>query len=206
MLPASDVTVIDTWHVAGLRGTGSHDFAVQNLFVAEDYVRPLNFDVPVESGPLYAFPFIGNFAVAKAAVALGIARHAIETLKELALAKTPTGQTSLLRERSVVQSDLARAVVLMRSARAFLHETVYEVWRSVAAGDPPTTDQRAWLRLAAVDGVHRAVQAVDSMYNAGGATAIHGRARLSAASGTCMWFPPISLCSQRCTKSRDVCF
>jgi indole-3-acetate monooxygenase len=170
---AGDVNIIDTWHVAGLRGTGSHDFAVENLFVAEGYVQPLNLDVPAEPGPLYAFSLIPSFAVAKTAVALGIARHAVETLRDLALAKTPLGHTSLLRERPAVQADLARAEACIRSARAFMHETVDEVWHSVAAGKVPTTDQRAWLRLAAVDGVQRAVQAVDLMYNAGAGTAIY---------------------------------
>lgn len=173
VLRACDVKIIDTWHVAGLRGTGSHDFAVENLFVEEGLVQPLNFDVPVESGPLYAFPLLTNFSITKAAVAIGVARHAVEALRSLALTKTPTAHTSLLRERPAVQGDLARAEALVRSARAFLHETVDEAWRSVAAGNALTVEQRAWLKLAAVDGVQRAVQAVDLMYNAGGATAIY---------------------------------
>jgi alkylation response protein AidB-like acyl-CoA dehydrogenase len=172
VMRAADVTILDTWHVTGLRGTGSHDFTVDNLFVSESLVQSLHLAVPLEPGPLYAFGLIPSFAVVKTAIALGIARHAIEALKELALAKTPAGQTSLLRERPAVQADLARAEACVRSARAFLHETIGEIWQSAVAGNPPTTEQRAWLRLAAVDGVQRAIAAVDLMYNAAGGSAI----------------------------------
>lgn len=173
-VPASDVEIVDTWHVAGLRGTGSHDFTVQNLFVADGFAEPYNLAVPADRGPLYAFPIVASLAVAKGAVALGIARHAIDALTDLAQAKTPTGQTSPLRERPALQADLARAEAIVRSARAFLHEIVNEVWQGVASGDAVVAPrQRALLRLAAVDCVHRAAQAVDLMYSGGGATSIY---------------------------------
>jgi indole-3-acetate monooxygenase len=172
VLPAADVTILDTWHVTGMRGTGSHDYAVDNLFVADAMVEPLNLATPQEPGPLYNFGIFPTFGVVKAAVALGIARHAIAAFKDLAAAKTPAGHTSLLRERLAVQADLARAEACVRSARAFLHETVDEAWQSVVAGDPPGNEQRAWLRLAGVDGVQRAIAAVDLMFNAAAASAI----------------------------------
>jgi alkylation response protein AidB-like acyl-CoA dehydrogenase len=173
VLPAAQVKIVDTWRVAGMRGTGSHDFMVEGLPVKEDFVQPFNFDAPVESGPLYGFPLVGNLAVAKTAVALGIARHAIEAFSELAQVKMATHHTNLLRERAAVQSDLARAEACVRSARYFLEGTVDEVWTTVAEGKAASDRQRAMLRLAAVDGVQRAVAAVDLMFNAAGATAIH---------------------------------
>lgn len=172
-VPAAAVTIADTWHVAGLRGTGSHDFAVEDLFVAEGFVEPVHLDAAAEPGPLYALGVFPAFGIVKAAVALGIARHAIEALKELALAKTATGQTSLLRERPAVQADLARAEACVRSAQALMDEVVADVWHTVVNGGRPSIEQRAWLRLAGVDGVQRAIEAVDLMYNAGGGTAIY---------------------------------
>ena len=172
VLPAADVTILDTWHVSGMRGTGSHDYAVDNLFVPDGLVESLRIGVPHEPGPVYAFGIFPTFGVVKAAVALGIARHAIEAFKDLARAKTPAGQSSPLRERPAVQTDLARAEACVRSARAFLYETVGEVWETVVEGNSPSTKQRAWLRLVGVDGVQRAIQAVDLVYNAAAATAI----------------------------------
>ncbi|HJU10258.1 MAG TPA: acyl-CoA dehydrogenase family protein [Candidatus Binataceae bacterium] len=172
VLPAGNVTILDTWYVSGMRGTGSHDYAVDNLFVPDGLVEPLRIELPHEPGPLYAFGIFPAFGVVKAAVALGIAHHAIEAFKELASAKTPAGHSSLLRERSAVQTDLARAQACVRSAQAFLHQTTGEIWQSVIEGNRPSTEQRAWLRLAGVDGVQRAIQAVDLVHNAAAATAI----------------------------------
>ncbi len=172
-VPAAEVQILDTWYVAGLRGTGSHDFTIKDLFVADGFAQPMDLGKAADSGPLFAFPLIGSFAVAKAAVALGIARHAIDALKDLARTKIPTGQMSSLRERPALQIDIARAEAIVRSARAFLHQTVDEVWQVVSAGNPLLPQQLAVLRLAAVDAVHRCAQAVDLMYNAGGATAIY---------------------------------
>jgi alkylation response protein AidB-like acyl-CoA dehydrogenase len=172
-VPAAQVTILDTWRVAGLRGTGSHDFIVENLFVAEGFAEPVHVNAAAEPGPLYALGVFPAFGIVKAAVALGIARHAIEALKELALAKTPTGQTSLLRERPAVQADLARAEASVRSARALMNEVVADVWGTVVNRGRPNVEQQAWLRLAGADGVQRAIEAVDLMYNAAGATAIH---------------------------------
>ena len=84
--PAAACEILDTWHSIGLRGTGSHDYAVADLFVPA--ARSLSFrEPPVEPGPLYAMPTIGLFACALAAVPLGIARHAIDILVELAETK-----------------------------------------------------------------------------------------------------------------------
>lgn len=172
-VPAADVRILDTWRVAGLRGTGSHDFTIENLFVAEGFAQPMNLGAAVDKSLLYQFPIIASFAVAKAAVALGIARHAIDALKELALAKIPTGKMSLLRDQPAIQIDVARAEAIVRSARAFLRQTVDEVSQIVAASSAVAPQQIALVRLAAVDAVHRCAQAVDLMYNAGGAAAIY---------------------------------
>ena len=91
LFPAADAEIIDTWTVSGLRGTGSHDIAVRDLLVPATRSVSLTHDRPVASGALYAFPLFGLLALGIAAVALGIARRAIDELVALAAAKTPTG-------------------------------------------------------------------------------------------------------------------
>jgi indole-3-acetate monooxygenase len=55
--PANSCEILDTWHSIGLRGTGSHDYAVADLFVPA--TRSLSFrEPPSASGPLYALPTI----------------------------------------------------------------------------------------------------------------------------------------------------
>ena len=171
-LRASEITVLDTWRTTGLRGTGSHDFMIDN-FVASERALPLNITEPFEKGPLYAFPMLASFAVAKGAVALGIARHAIEAFKEIARSKVPATRTAALRERPAVQIDLAHAEAKVHSSRAFLHQSVEEGWQELLAGRPIPQQLRALIRLAATDCVKRCAEAVDLVYNAAAATAIH---------------------------------
>jgi alkylation response protein AidB-like acyl-CoA dehydrogenase len=172
-LRASEINILDTWRVTGLRGTGSHDFAIDNLLVAAERALPLNIATPVERGPLYAFPMLASFAVAKGAVSLGIARHAIDAFKEIARSKVPATKTKTLRERPAAQIDLAHAEARVHSARAFLYQSVEECWRELLAGKPISPQLRALTRLAATDCVQRCAQAVDLMYHAAAATAIY---------------------------------
>ena len=121
LMPAAEVEVIDTWTVSGLRATGSHDIAVEGLAVPAARSASLITDAPRERGPLYAFPPFGLLAAAIAAVALGIARGALDDLAELAGAKTPTLSTRKLAERAATQSQLARAEAALRAARSLLY-------------------------------------------------------------------------------------
>jgi alkylation response protein AidB-like acyl-CoA dehydrogenase len=173
IFPASQCTVIDTWSVAGLRGTGSHDIAVTEVFVPQQHAVSLITDTPRQPGPLYAFPVFGLLALGIAGVALGMARGAIDTLVALANDKTPTGSRRLLSERAVVQMYIAQAEALLRAARAFLFETVNALWTSVVAGGQITLEQRALLRLAATHVASSAAQAIDLMYQCGGGTSIY---------------------------------
>src|SRR5580700_8473098 len=165
LFPTSAVEIIDTWRVGGLRGTGSHDFHVTDLFVPDDHAIAAFTAKPVRPGTLYAAPFITVFAMAIASVPLGIARAAIEAFVALAEAKTPTGGASRLRDKASAQADVGKAEALLRSARAFLVESAHDIWNAVAAGDMPSLPQRATARLAAAQAAAASAQAVDLLYN-----------------------------------------
>jgi alkylation response protein AidB-like acyl-CoA dehydrogenase len=173
LFPTSAVEIIDTWRVGGLRGTGSHDFRVTDLFVPKDRAIAAFTAKPVRPGTLYAAPFITVFAMAIASVPLGIARAAIEAFIALAEAKTPMGATSRLRDKASAQADLGKAEALLRSARAFLVETAGEIWHTVAAGELPSLRQRATARLAAAQAASSSAQSVDLLYNAAGGSALY---------------------------------
>jgi alkylation response protein AidB-like acyl-CoA dehydrogenase len=164
---ASDCEILDTWHSIGLRGTGSHDYAVADVFVPA--ARSLSFrEPPVERGPLYAMPTIALFGAVLAAVPLGIARHAIDILTELAGTKIASRSRRPLREDSTMQADLGRAEALLRSARAFFYETLGETWQVVSAGHALDVKQRAMLWLASTHVAIAAKQATELMFSAGG--------------------------------------
>lgn len=100
LIPKADVQVIDTWSVVGLCGTGSHDMAVDRLLVPAGRSVSLFTDRPHLDGPLYAFPLFGLLALGICAVALGVARGAIDDLIELAAGKRPAPGARSLAERS----------------------------------------------------------------------------------------------------------
>jgi indole-3-acetate monooxygenase len=176
-LPRAEANVLDTWYTGGLRGTGSHDFEVKDIFVPSS--RALWFaDPPVEPGPLYRFPAIALFATLVASVSLGIARHAIEAFKALAGVKTPTGSQELLRASPVAQSHLGQAEGLLRAGRAFLFESLADAWEVVNRGKPLTWMQRGLLWLSATQAATQAVQAVDIVYRAGGASSVYASTHL----------------------------
>ncbi len=178
VFPAKDVVIHDTWNVAGLRGTGSHDIEVSDLFVPGDRAVALVTDTPRATGPLYAFPVFGLLALGIAGVALGIARSAIDDFAELAVAKHPGGSRRSLADRPATQAEVARSEAQFRAARAFLYGTVDNVWQSVQAGGPMTVEQRALLRLAASHATETSAAVVAAMYRLGGGSSIYESSRL----------------------------
>jgi alkylation response protein AidB-like acyl-CoA dehydrogenase len=165
--------LLDTWQVRGMRGTGTHHFAVHDVFVPEERsVRSVTAPL-VEPGPLYRLPRTLVFASGDAAVALGTARSCLAAFTELATTKTPRAMDALLRDQAMVQHDVGRAEARLRSGRAFLFEAVREIWDAVVTAGEVTLDQRANLRLATTHGIRLAVEVVDLVYNMAGATAAY---------------------------------
>lgn len=171
-LEAPDYRIIDTWDTAGLRGTGSHDVEVADVFVPEHRTVPLPLPDPVLGGPLFRFPVVGLWSIGLAAAALGIARTAIDELLALATTKTPFGMTSTLSTRTTAQLAVCEAVALVRSARALLIEETTSLWAHVQQGEPVTPEQRGYLRIAATHATAASASAVDRMYTAAGGTAL----------------------------------
>jgi alkylation response protein AidB-like acyl-CoA dehydrogenase len=165
--PAADCEILDTWHSIGLRGTGSHDYAVTNVFVPTTHSLSFR-EPPVESGPLYAFPTIALFGTVLAAVPLGIARHAIDILTTLAGTKIATRSRQSLREDTTLQTNLGRAEALLRSGRALLYEALGEAWEVVSAGQTLNLSHRAALWLASTHAANAAKDAAELTFSAGG--------------------------------------
>ena len=110
-VPAAEAQLLDTWHVRGMRGTGTHHFAVNDVFVPAERTV-LSITAPLlEPGPLYRIPRTLLFASGDAAVALGVARSCLTVFGELAGAKTPRGMPAMLRDQPTIQSDVGHAAV-----------------------------------------------------------------------------------------------
>ena len=172
-VPAAEAELLDTWHVRGMRGTGTYHFAVSDVFVPAERTV-LQSDAPLlETGPLYRIPRTLLFGSGDAAVALGMARSSLLAFFELAGAKTPRAMQATLRDQPMVQAAVGRAEADLRSGRAFLSEAVRELWTEAMATGGTTQDKRATLRLAATHGIRLAVNVIDTVYNLAGVTTIY---------------------------------
>jgi len=171
-VPVAEAELLDTWHVRGMRGTGTHHFAVHDVFVPAERTVLSATAPALEPGPLYKIPRTLCFASGDAAVALGMARTCLDTFAELAGSKTPRAMQALLRDQSMVQVNVGHAEAALRSGRAFLMESVRDIWSEAVAG-AVTLERRAVLRLATTHGIRLAAQVIDTVYSAAGATAAY---------------------------------
>jgi indole-3-acetate monooxygenase len=172
LFPKASADVTKSWNVMGLRGTGSHHYAVEDLFVAESY--SFTRDAAVErreAGPLYRFSILNMFGFGFAAVALGVARATMDTFVQLAADKSPHGSSRRLREDAVVQHEIALAEARLRAARAYLLTTLHDAW-DVAVADGFTPARGALMRLASTYVIREAGAVVGSAYHAAGSSAI----------------------------------
>ncbi|MBV9578423.1 MAG: acyl-CoA dehydrogenase family protein [Chloroflexi bacterium] len=169
LFPHAEATIVDTWSATGLRASGSHDVAVSDIFVPDEYSLWWT-DLPRQPGPLYPVRFM---VITHAAHALGIARAALDGLVELAEHKQPTRSTGVLRELPQFQHNLAQAEALVHAARAFMWDVTAEVWDLLCADRPVEARHRALLRLAMTHAVQSASQAVDLVWAAAGASPVY---------------------------------
>jgi len=172
LVSAKKVDFLDTWHVSGLCGTGSTDYALHDVFVPEEHALGIGVDGPL-AGPLYAFPQFGLLSMGIAAVALGLARAAIDELIEIASQKTPSGSARALAERPATQAEVARAEATFRSARAFYYEAIDAAWNAAQAHGRIEPDHRRDIRLATTFATHACAEVVDRMYNLAGGSSVY---------------------------------
>ncbi|MGD9704071.1 MAG: acyl-CoA dehydrogenase family protein [Acidimicrobiia bacterium] len=171
--PAAEVELLDTWYSSGLRGTGSTDFRMTDVFVPEGRsVQP--FASGVETGsPLARFPNFNLLAAGVAAVALGIGRRAIDEIVALAQGKRPLFSSKTLAASSLAQVDVARAEAAVGAATAFLLDELSVAWDAVLAGGHIELGQRARVRIACSHAAQEAARAVDLAYHLGGGSSVY---------------------------------
>jgi alkylation response protein AidB-like acyl-CoA dehydrogenase len=179
VVPKADFKILDTWYTAGLRGTGSHDFQVTDVFVPADrFFRSVG-GKSYQPGPLYNTMITNVWGFNVASVALGIARDALDSFAELAQTKTSSrNRDTVLRDREQVQTRLGEAEALRRSGRAFLFEACRETWALLSAGRPVPTEQAALNRLAYANATRNAVEAVDIVFTLAGSASIYATNRI----------------------------
>ncbi|AGL21589.1 acyl-CoA dehydrogenase family protein [Actinoplanes sp. N902-109] len=161
ILDPAELTFHDTWHVAGLRGTGSHDFSADAVFVPESRTFSLA-EPPTQPGALYRFPAVPLLSVGIGAVALGIARAAIADFADLSRSKLNPMTGEPLATRPAARVAMAEATAAHGAGMAYL---LHEVGAAVPVPD--------MVRLAVITATRNAARAVDLVYAAAGGSAVY---------------------------------
>ena len=173
VVPTGDVEIHDIWDVAGLRGTGSCDFSVADLFVPESFTWEMQRAVPCRGGALYRLGLPALVANEHAAFALGVARRALDEITSVAGSKSRGLAPLLLADRATFQRFLGSMELRLRAARALVVELNEAAWGVASAGDALTGRHHAELRSAAVHATETALDAVTGAFRYAGGSALY---------------------------------
>jgi indole-3-acetate monooxygenase len=177
VLPASKVQIIENWNVVGMQGTGSHDLALDAVFVPDDWTFVRGGEACVDE-PLYHYPAVGLQSQVHAAVNLGLARAALDLMLALGGGGRVTQPGARLADRAYYRMDLARATAAFESARAFFYAAADAVWDEVAQGRPAPVALINRIRLSATHAAHTCADVVQRAYKTAGMSAIFSSHRL----------------------------
>jgi alkylation response protein AidB-like acyl-CoA dehydrogenase len=175
LVPKSKVTIVDVWHTTGMRGTGSNDYTVDDVFVPAEE-SPSMAEPPFVPGPLYRFPQL--FLVSHAGVPLGLARSALDFVLELSTRKELSPGRGPMREDTNVQETIAWAEAHLGAARAFVYAVLEDLWRSLNAGARPTPHQHANYHLMITYSHQAAKQVISTLYDLASTSSIFRSNRL----------------------------
>ncbi|MCD4526617.1 hydroxylase [Nocardioides sp. cx-173] len=179
VLPRRDYEVVpDSWKVLGLRGTGSKDIRMADVFVPDHRVYSAvdmyGGKYARENRPgqtLYQMMFGLMFPAAISAGTFGILRGAVRAYAEhIAGRVTVSGVTS--RTDPFQLSALARAESDVEASIAHFRSLVAEVYDHVSRGHEVTDEQRLRFRRDQVRATTRSIAALDELFRSSGASSI----------------------------------
>ena len=170
VLRREDCELLDTWHTMGLRSTGSHDFRYTEVFVPTARttpVAPFDNPNPLFTGPVYRARVWANLPPL-AMTALGLGRAALDATIQLASSKTPNFITQPVGASPSVQRLLGRAEAKWRAARAYVYETVDELWQHQLTGHFVTVEHAIDMQLACAYALESTREVTESLHEIAG--------------------------------------
>jgi alkylation response protein AidB-like acyl-CoA dehydrogenase len=165
--PKDETEVIDNWHVAGLAGTGSMDFSMDEVFVPEEMTYERT-GTAERGGALWRQDGILFVSNEVPPLCVGLARRALDDMTELAsgTARFPGGAT--LAERAVFHKELGRAETKVRAARLVHRDAIAATWDATLAGNASSRAQLAAVAAASVFAVETCAEVVTDLFRYGG--------------------------------------
>jgi indole-3-acetate monooxygenase len=172
-IPAAAATILDTWSVMGMRGSGSHDFVIDDVFVPASNTGSLA-EPPIQTGTLYRHRALFTVVLSLfSANALGIARGAIDSLMEIATQRASTRSPLLLKDRPEMQVNLGQAEAIIGAARSFVVDGMARFWDALCNNQTDLDNVIARTRLSCVHAIHEALRGIDLAFHTAGTNAIH---------------------------------
>jgi alkylation response protein AidB-like acyl-CoA dehydrogenase len=182
IVPRDEVQFLDGWHVQGLRGTGSFDYAVDDVFVPDGRCFSLFERVPKRgASPLFRMGLMPVTAAGHAAWALGVAKSMLDDVAELALTKARMSDMETLAKRTTFQRNFSHFSGMWRAARAGVMEAFVGAETAVAVGESLSPQRRADLRVAATYATEASREVAQWAHLAAGTTAIRAGSRIERA-------------------------
>jgi len=182
VFPRQDIVFTDGWHVQGLKGTGSFDYNVSDVFVPETRTFELFTRTPERGrSPAFRMGLMAITAAGHASWALGVAKSMLDDVSELAMVKVRMGDDGALANRATFQKGLSHHRAMWKAARLLVLDTFTSAEQHVLAGGELTPTMRADLRVAATYATEASREVVQWAHLAAGTSAIREGSRLERA-------------------------
>ena len=180
VFPAREATVLDTWHVDGMLGTGSNDIAVEDLFIPKH--RCLNFQhmreghapgAQLHDNPIYRIPMLPFLAMTAALPAVGLARETVAEFRRQLTERDAFGTKSKQADKPGAQMRLARADLHARTAEVLIRDAAHTMLDIARHTGIATTAERISLRAQVAWAMRNCCRAIREACEGGGARAHH---------------------------------
>jgi alkylation response protein AidB-like acyl-CoA dehydrogenase len=179
VIPISQVQVHDNWQVAGLKGTGSNDFSVSNLFVPAEFTWMPGVTPHWRGGPMYLLGSPGFVANEHPAFSVGVGCRALDEIISLSQSKVRGNiDPSSIASRPSFQWSLGEADLKLRAARALSFQVFEKAWDTVCGGDVPGPELQAEMRSCATYATLVAEEVVSMAFRYGGGEALFSSSSL----------------------------
>jgi 3-hydroxy-9,10-secoandrosta-1,3,5(10)-triene-9,17-dione monooxygenase len=185
LLPRKDYRIIDMWNAAGLKGTGSNDVAVDDVFVdgwmtlsVADIAGGPSPGSVVNPNPLYALPVFALFPFVLSGVALGNARGCLDDYIEVARHRATTYGRAKLGDLQSTQIKIAEASAKVDAARLIMRSTCIKAMSDARRGLVPDMAVKTGWRRDGAYAVNLCTEAVSLLFAASGARGLFSGAPL----------------------------